>query len=156
MMKGRLAFSLLQLLLAFGAAAGTQVQERTSPDEATIRALDDQERAAHLNQDLSALERLWSDHVVVNAPSNHVTIGRRAALDLVRRGLIHYSSFERRVEFIRVDGDLAILMGAETVRPIGEAPLAGQTVQRRFTNIWRKEAGIWYLIARHANVIPLR
>jgi len=109
MMKGRPAFFLLQLLLGFGAAAGTQAQARTSPDEATVRALDDQERAAVLNQDLSSLERLWSDDFVVNAPSNHVTVGKRAALDLVRRGLIHYSSFERRVEFIRVDGDLAII-----------------------------------------------
>jgi ketosteroid isomerase-like protein len=47
-------------------------------------------------------------------------------------------------------------MGAETVRPIGEAPLAGQTVERRLTNIWKKEAGTWRMIARHANVSPPR
>jgi hypothetical protein len=47
-------------------------------------------------------------------------------------------------------------MGAETVRPIGKAPLAGQTVKRRFTNIWSREGGTWRLIARHANVIPRR
>jgi ketosteroid isomerase-like protein len=153
MMRGRLALSLFQVLLGLCAVAVTQGQERPSPDEAGVRALDDQERAAILNQDISALERLWSDRLVVNTPLNRVN-GKLDALDLVRRGQIHYSAFERRVEFIRVDGDLAIIMGAETVRPIGKAPFAGQTVQRRFTHIWRKEAGTWRLIARHANIIP--
>ena len=155
-MKRQLAIWLLPVLLAFGASTRAQPQEPASADEATVRALDDQERAAVLNQDFPALERLWSDQLLVNAPSNQVTRGKRAVLDLVRRGLIRYSLFERRVEFVRVDGDLAFVMGAETVRPIGEAPMAGQTVQRRFTNIWRKEGGTWHLIARHANVIPPR
>jgi ketosteroid isomerase-like protein len=51
---------------------------------------------------------------------------------------------------------MAIIMGAETLQPIGDAPRAGQTVQRRFTNIWRREAGSWRLVARHANVIAPR
>jgi ketosteroid isomerase-like protein len=74
-------------------------------------------------------------------------------LDWVHRGIINFSSFERTIEFIRVDGDLAILMGAETLRPIGDAPMAGQTVRRRFPNIWKKEGGTWRLFARHANVV---
>lgn len=152
-MKGRLAFSLLVPLLGAGFWTRAQAQERISPDEATVRALDDQERAAVLHQDRAALERLWSDQLTVNAPSNRVSIGKHAVLDLVQRGVIHYSSFERRNEFVRVEGDLGIVMGAETVRPIGSAPLAGQTVQRRFTNIWKRESGVWRLIARHANVI---
>ena len=44
-------------------------------------------------------------------------------------------------------------MGAETVKPKA-GPSAGQLIQRRFTNVWRKEAGTWRLYARHANVIP--
>lgn len=79
---------------------------------------------------------------------------RQVVFDLLRQGMIHYSSFEAAIEHIRVDGDITIVMGAETVRPIGKAPLAGQTVKRRFTHVWRKEAGSWRLIARHANVIP--
>ena len=155
-MKSRTAFSILLVLVGCATWTGVNAQESTS-DEKTVRALDDQERTAVLNQDIPTLERLWSDRFVVNAPNtNRVGIGRQAALDLVRRGLIHYSSFERRIEFMRIEGDVAIIMGGETVRPIGETPLAGQTVQRRFTNIWRKEGGTWHLIARHANVIPPR
>ena len=39
------------------------------------------------------------------------------------------------------------------VQPIGDAPLAGKTVQRRFTNIWKKDGNTWCAIARHANVV---
>ncbi len=156
-MNRRVAGVLLPvLLLDCVAVASTQAQEPMSAAEAAVRALDDQERAAVLHRDLAALERLWSDSLVVNAPGNRVTIGKRAVLDLVRRGLIHYASFVRQIEFIRLDGDIAIVMGAETVQPIGQAPMAGQTVARRFTHIWRRDAGTWHLIARHANVISPR
>ena len=63
------------------------------------------------------------------------------------------SSYERSIEQVRVDGDIVILMGAETLTPIGKAPQAGQTVRRRFTNIWKKEGDTWRLWARHANLI---
>jgi len=123
-------------------------------DEAIVQSLDEQERAAILSRDRAALERLLSDQFTVNSPTNRVGMGRDAVLALIEQGVIHYSSFERKTEFLRVEGDLGIVMGSETVQPIGDAPSAGKTVQRRFTNIWRKEAGTWRMIARHANVIP--
>jgi ketosteroid isomerase-like protein len=127
-------------------------------EEALVRSLDDQERAAALKREVAALERLWSDQFTVNAPDNEVVIGKRAVLDtFVHAGVINVSSFERQSEFMRVDGDFAIIMGLETVPPISDAPsaglVAGQAVRRRFTNIWKKEAGTWRLFARHANVI---
>lgn len=145
------------ILLLFCCSAWTSAQtEDSGTEEQTVRSLDDQERVAVLKQDQPALERLWSDQFTVNAPSNRVVIGKRAVLALVQRGALQRSSFERKIEFIHVDGGFCIIMGAETVQPIGDAPLAGQTVQRRFTNIWRKEAGTWRMIARHANVIGSR
>lgn len=144
------------VLLSVGMWTGTLAQGRTS-DEETVRLIDDQERIAALKRDVPALERLWSDQFTVNAPNNQVVIGKRAVLEtFVHRGIINFSSFERQVEFIRVAGDFAFIMGAETVRPIGDAPVAGQAVHRRFTNIWKKEVGTWRLFARHANVIPQR
>lgn len=104
-----------------------------------------------LNQDFDALERIWSEQFIVNAPTNKVAPNRSVVLAAFRQGLAHYSSFERTIEHIVLQGDFAIVMGAETVKPIGNAPMAGQTVQRRFTNIWRREGGGWRLFARHAN-----
>jgi ketosteroid isomerase-like protein len=150
---------LLVLLLASpGGYAESFAQDRRSV-EATVRSLDDEERVAALKRDVPALERLWSEDFTVNAPNNQVVAGKRAVLDaFVNSGIINFSSFERRVEFIRVDGDIATIMGLETLRPITNAPSAGlragQTVDRRFTNIWRRENGTWRLFLRHANVVP--
>ena len=148
-----LALPLVLALLGCSTAIPAD-QARDASDEATIRLLEEQERAGVLARDTAALERVWSEQLIVNAPSNQVSSDRGVVLNLMRQGLIHYSLFERRIEWLRVDGDLAIVMGAETIQPIGSAPQAGQTVQRRFTHVWKKEAGVWRLVARHANIIP--
>jgi ketosteroid isomerase-like protein len=132
-----------------------------TPDEEQVRSLDDQERLAALQRDLPALERLWSEDFAVNAPNNQVIVGRHAVVEaFVGSGVINFSRFERQIEFIRADGAYVIIMGLETVEPISDAPgaglVAGQTIHRRFTNIWKNEAGTWRLVARHANVIPQR
>ncbi len=135
-------------------------QDRMS-DEQQVRALDNEERLAALKRDIPALERLWSDHLSVNAPNNQVVAGKHAVLDtFVRSGVINFAIFERQIEFIRVDGPFVFIMGLETVRPLSNAPsaglVAGQTIRRRFTNIWKNEDGTWRLFVRHANVIPSR
>lgn len=127
--------------------------------EREVQALDDQERLAALRRDVPALERLWSEQFTVNAPNNQVVIGRTAVLDtFLRSGIIDFATFERRYEFVRADGAFVIIMGCETVTPRRDAPsaglVAGRTIERRFTNIWKKEKGTWRLFARHANVIP--
>jgi len=135
-------------------------QDRMS-DEQQVRALDNEERLAALKRDIPALERLWSDHLSVNAPNNQVVAGKHAVLDtFVRSGVINFAIFERQIEFIRVDGPFVFIMGLETVRPLSDAPsaglVAGLTIRRRFTNIWKNEDGTWRLFVRHANVIPSR
>ena len=130
-------------------------------NEDLVRSLDDQERVAALNRDVPALERLWSDQFVVNAPNNQVVVGRQQNLDtFVRGGVINFSSFERTIEFIRVDGNFGVLMGLETVIPRTDVPsaglVAGQVIRRRFTNIWKKEGDTWRLYWRHANVMTPR
>jgi ketosteroid isomerase-like protein len=130
-------------------------------DEQRVRTLDNDERLAALKRDIPALTRLWSDHLTVNAPNNQVVVGRQAVLDaFVRSGVINFTTFERQVEFISVDRPFVIIMGLEIVQPISDAPsaglVAGQTIRRRFTNIWKEEDGTWRLFVRHANVIPSR
>ena len=126
-------------------------------EEEIVRTLDDQERIAALRRDIPALERLWAEDFVVNAPNNQVVVGRDAVLDtFVRAGIINFSVFERRIEFLRVDGPFVILMGLETIQPVSSSPsaglVAGQVITRRFTNIWKNEGGTWQLAIRHANV----
>lgn len=127
-------------------------KENFNSEEDVIRQLEEQERQAVLGQDVAALERLWAEEFIVNNPQNQISPNREAVLALVKRGVIRYAAFERRIESIRFSADIAIVMGAETVEPVGDTPRAGGTVERRFTNIWRKQDATWYMIARHANV----
>jgi ketosteroid isomerase-like protein len=136
-------------------------RDQRTDAEALVRSLDDRERAATLKRDLPALEELWSEDFTVNAPNYEVVVGRRALLDgFVHSGIINFSRFDRHIEYACADGPFVILMGLEIVQPVNDAPsvglVAGQEVRRRFTNIWKNEAGAWRLYARHANVIPNR
>jgi ketosteroid isomerase-like protein len=143
----------LLLLTCVTTHARGQAARRDSVAEARIRALDNEERLAALNLDYPALERLWSEHFLVNAPSNQILPNRNAVLEWFRKGMTTRSSYDRRIEHVRVDGDIAIVMGEETLTPTANAPHAGELVRRRFTNIWKKEGDAWRLWARHANVI---
>lgn len=88
----------LTMILFMGVLALAEIRahDRRS-DEAIVRALDEQVRVAVLNRDISVLELLWSDQLVVNAPNNQVVIGKNAVIDdFVRAGVINFSSLERR------------------------------------------------------------
>ena len=106
-----------------------------------------------MRSDVAALEKLWAEDLTVNNPQNQISRGRKEVLDRVRSGLLKYSSFVREIESVGFYGDTVIVMGLEVVIPIGDTPRAGQTLRRRFTNIWMKSKGTWMLTARHANVI---
>ncbi len=128
-------------------------RESSTGDEMMIRQLEEQERQAVLDQDTAALEGIWSEAFVVNNPRNAISMSRGDVFALIKQGLLRYAAFERRIELIRFTANVAIVMGAETVEPLGSAPRAGSTVERRFTNIWGKQGDAWRMIARHANVI---
>lgn len=136
-------------------------KETNATIEETIRRLDDEEREAALKRDVKTLERLWSDKFTVNAPNNAVVVGKQAVLQtFVTSGIINFSSYQRKIEHILVDNDLVFVMGLETLVPNSDAPsaglTAGQTVNRRYTNVWKREGNTWRLFARHANVFTPR
>jgi ketosteroid isomerase-like protein len=154
-MKRRMAGALLSLLVA-GPVLRALAQSGPAGNEDAIRGLEEQERTAVLQEDVPALERLWSEQLIVNNPQNEISPDRAAVLDRVKRGLIRYSQFDRKIEAIRFSDDIAIVMGSETIVRKGDAASGPQPpVRRRFTNIWRRQAGgTWRMIARHANVVP--
>ena len=136
-------FAVAQSILFFG--------QNEQQKEAEVRAMELVEVQALLQKDIPALQKIWSPDFMVNAPLNMVFIGGQ--VDLVIAGIISYTSFVRTVEEVMVLKDAVITMGSETVVPSGLDPMAGQTIQRRYTNIWIKDKGEWVLIARHANNI---
>ena len=130
-----------------------QSAKQNSALEREIRRLDAAEAEGLLHKDVAALEKLWAEDFTVNNPRNGITHGRKEVVALIRDGVIDYSSFVREVETMLFHGDTVISMGLETIKPVGKAPFAGQTVRRRFTHFWMRRGGKWLLTARHANVI---
>lgn len=125
-------------------------------DEATIRQLTEQSRVAVLNRDWAALERLWSDDFIVNPPSNQVVVGKQAVLDrFFRSGRVNLSSYESQIELVRIDGDFAVVMGAESWRWAGSEP-SSEPSRRRFTDVLKRTGDTWRLLWRHDNVVPPR
>jgi hypothetical protein len=152
----RLAIALLPALLTVTLSSAAQAQATIDAVEGQIRSLEEQERTAVLAEDVPALERLWSPHLIVNTPQNELSTDRTVVFDRIRRGLIRYARFDRHIESIRIDGDVALVMGSETVVRKADDPAGNAPVHRRFTNIWKKTGTTWHVIARHASVIPGR
>jgi uncharacterized protein (TIGR02246 family) len=144
------------ILLVMASSVQAQSAKTNDDLEQEIRKLDDAMAAAVLANDLPALEKLWADDLTVNAPTNQLRRGKKEVLALVRAGMLDYASIDRNVEAVLLYKDTAIVMGSETVRPRGKAPFAGQTVRRRFTNIWIRRNGQWQLTARHASIVSER
>lgn len=141
------------IIAANVAAFGQNGAKQTNALEQEIRRLDLAEADAVLRQDFAALEKFWAEDYTVNAPNNQVSKGRAEVFKVFRAGFANYSAFEREIEALAFHKKTVIVMGLETVKPIGKAPFAGQIVRRRYTNVWMKKNGKWLLTARHANVI---
>jgi len=123
--------------------------------EAEIIRLENLERESVLKSDSAALfDKIWSPKMVVNTPANVVgTV--EGTKQLLRTGGLKYLSFERNIEKITFNDELAIVMGGEVIEPQGTQPNAGKTVYRRFTHVWKFSNNNWSIIARQATIIKV-
>lgn len=151
-MKKNMLIIPIVIWVAAGLVIGQNAKQKNDR-EGEIRKIDLAEADAILRNDAAAAEAFYADEIVVNNPRYTVTNGKQALMALIKTGNIHYASFVRDIEKITFQSEMAIVMGKETVKPDGNAPGAGQTILRRYTNIWLKRNSKWLLIARHANII---
>src|SRR5262245_18166970 len=93
--------------------------------EAEIRNLETLERESVLRSDSVPLfGKIWSPNMVVNTPANVVgTIEGTKAI--FRSGGLNYLLFERMIEKITFNDNIAIVMGGEIIKPQGNQPNAG-------------------------------
>ena len=143
----------LIIIVAANVTIAAQSAKKTDALEQKIRTLELAEADAVLRQDFEWLEKTWAEEYTVNAPNNQVSRGRAEVLKIFRAGIANYSSFAREIESVAFHKNTVIVMGMETVKPINKAPFAGQTLRRRYTNVWMKKNGKWLLVARHASII---
>jgi ketosteroid isomerase-like protein len=136
-------------------AARSQTTETDSDKlaETEVRQLNAQEEQAFLNKDSKALDRLWSNDLVVTNPLNKL-VTKQQVLEMVESGFLVITSLDRQIEYLHVYGDTVIVAGSETALWGGRMPSAGKTERLRFTAIWMKQNGRWQEVARHANIVP--
>jgi len=153
-MKVLLVFA--ALILSLGSVATSvafpQNDGSTTKDvsEQDVRKLNAEEVAAFLNNDPKAMAH--DDFVVTNPLNKFVT--KQQVLGMVQSGFLVITSYERKIEYVRVYDNTVIVAGSETVVWGGKMPNAGKTEQLRFTAIWMKQQGRFQEVARHANVVP--
>jgi len=145
--------SLLSFTLLIGCITNNVLAQDAREDE--IRRLENLERESVLKSDSAVLfDKIWSSKMVVNTPANVVgTV--EGTKQLLRTGALHYLSFERNIEKITFNDDVAIVMGGEVIKPQGTQPNAGKTVSRRFTHVWKFSNNSWSIIARQATIIKV-
>jgi ketosteroid isomerase-like protein len=140
---------LLILLFTAGCAVATQMDSSWEQD---VRAAEQRHLTAFRSNDAGAIEALLSDDFLVNSPRYDLQ-DKGQLMGLVRSGVLNVSSFAQSIENIRRYGDIAVVMGADTVVFAPPAPTAGRKIARRFTDIWRFQNGQWNFVARHANPV---
>lgn len=107
---------------------------------------------AILSHDTSVFSETFTEDAVVNNPFNRIARKHDAVNNLITR-MIDYTSLDRSIEYAATRGAHdVVLMGEETLTPIGKARFAGKHVRRRTTEIWTDESGQWKLAIRQATI----
>lgn len=148
--------ALVAVTLVQPSIAAIPAPAEQSADERAVLAADAQQRLAVASVDVAAIERISHPHLRVNAPSNKI-LTREDLMRMVASGEIRNEVFERVPEEVMITGNVAVVMGHETVFP-GEgseqARMYGRrTLDRRYTNVYIRKGGVWRHLARHANII---
>ena len=107
-----------------------------------------------LSGDATAWESFYQgDHIVSN-PFNQM-IDKKTVLERVRSNVIRYKSYEKKIEYLCVYEDAAVIAGTELSLPADDAdrPDAGKFTKRRFTETWIRRNKRWGKVARHVSTI---
>jgi len=146
----RLSIGLVSMLVAVSACAVRA--PIGSSWEQDIRAAEQRHVAAFRSNDAATIDAILADDFLVNSP-RYVVLDKTQLMGMVRSGVLNAASFNQSIEHIRRYGDIAVVMGADTISFAAPAPNAGRQINRRFTDIWRFQDGGWRFVARHANPI---
>ena len=112
---------------------------------------------AILRIDLEALDRLWSDDLIMSSNENLI-FTKAQVFNLFQSGLVQLEKLERMISKSIVKGDTVFQIGNQQLiaRPgAGSiAANAGALVMSSFMAGWVREDGVWKLAAWHQAAIP--
>jgi ketosteroid isomerase-like protein len=119
-------------------------------EQAEIETLEQREARAMLGADVSTLQTLWADDLIVNSTANLIA-GKEILLEMIKSGRLKLRIYERRPVSIATFGDLVVATGNEVSQLV-----AGSATIKTFVsymNVWTKRSGNWQLLARHVGLI---
>ncbi|HIB48547.1 MAG TPA: nuclear transport factor 2 family protein [Flavobacteriaceae bacterium] len=148
------AFGIFTLLFAFSilSCKNEVVNKSSAVDE--LKKMERLQVQGILEKDSSMIRKILANDVIVNAPSNSV-VDLNMAMEALKLGYIDYTSYEQKIDEIKIIENIGIVMGLETVMPTGLTGKAGTTEKRRFTDIWMYKNNQWVMIARQATNISI-
>jgi ketosteroid isomerase-like protein len=115
-----------------------------------IEALEQREAQAMRAADVSTLQTLWADELIVNSTSNLIA-GKEILLEMIKTGRLRLRTYERRPVRIKALGDLVVTTGNEVSHLMGDE--ADLKIFVSYMNVWKKRDGNWQLLARHVGLI---
>lgn len=130
-----------------------------SPIVAEVLALQDRMNDAALRGDGAAFEDFLSEDLVVSDPSNTIR-HRDDMIALFSSGRVSYTSVDTTIDYAaRLGDDFVVVMGTEATRQTSvpedtglQDVAAKRTLNRRFTNVFRKEDGAWRLVIKQSTI----
>ena len=115
-----------------------------------IETLEQREALAMLGADVSTLQTLWADDLIVNSTANLIA-GKQILLEMIKSGRLKLRSYERRPVRIVNFGDLIVATGNEVSQLVADTAMIKTFVS--YMNVWTKRSGNWQLLARHVGLI---
>jgi len=107
-----------------------------------------------LKKDSTIIRKILANDLIVNAPSNTV-VDLNMAMEALKLGYIDYTSYEQKIDEIKIIENIGIVMGLETVMPTGLTGNTGTIEKRRFADIYTYKNSKWVMIARQATNISI-
>ena len=148
-------FGIFSLLFSFSLiSCGNEDVDKSSTVE-ELRKMERLQVQGILEKDSTMIRKILANELIVNAPSNTV-VDLNMAMDALKLGYIDYTSYEQKIDEIKIIENIGIVMGSETVMPTGLTGKTGTTEKRRFTDIWMYKNSQWIMIARQATNITIQ
>ena len=119
-------------------------------EQREIETLEEREARAMLGADVSTLQTLWADDLIVNSTANLIA-GKEILLEMIKSGRLKLNSYERRPVSIVTFGDLVVATGNEVSQLVAGTAMIKTFVS--YMNVWTKRSGNWQLLARHVGLI---
>lgn len=146
----------LTLVLFAGLALSGAAPRPDRPNEVNLRAADAEQMRIIVEEDAKAQQEFMHPNYMLNGPANQVK-RKPELVAMLARGDIASEQFNRQVEGVAITDDVGIVMGSETVTPSAKSELGrlypGQTLRRRYTNVFLWRGGKWRFLARQASIV---